>query len=423
MTCLHCGTPVPAGSRRDRRYCGNKCRASASIDRRKNGVAPPTPWQHPAFQSDNPVLRTAAEHARQLGQAHGWSPSTIRGTIDGLTTVLHDLPSDRRVRSTEVRAQIPHAAPTLRIIEVLTGLDLLDNDTTPAIRIWIDRSTDQLPTGFAEAVRGWLLVLLDGDRRARPRSPNSLYAYFKFVRPVIEDWATDHGHLREITAADVAAVLKPLRGHQHRCTAVALRSLFRFAKKHGLVFANPTTRLKATRVPPVLIPLTDTEIHAIEQATTSPAQLLIVALTVVHAARAATIRLLNLDDLDLPNHRITLAGHTQRLSDLTRHALQTWLEHRKTHWPRSPNRHVLISARTAIATIPVSHVYLQDQIRSIGVTTDRLRADRILHEALTAGADPLHLSLVFSLSLATASRYADIAQQLLADQLELDSPR
>ena len=415
MTCLHCGTAIPAGSRRDRRYCGNKCRASASIDRHKNGVAPPAPWQHPAFASDNPVLRTAAEHARHLGQAHGWSPTTIRGTIDGLTTVLADLPSGRRVRSTAVRARIPHAAPTLRITEVLTGLDLLDDDATPAIRVWIGRSTDQLSTGFAEAVRSWLLVLLDGDRRARPRSPNSLYAYFKFVRPVIEGWATDYGHLREITAADVASVLKPLRGHQHRCTVVALRSLFRFAKKRGLVFADPTTRFKATRVPLALVPLTDTEIHAIEQATTSPAQRLIVALTVVHAARAATIRLLTLDDLDLPNHRITLAGHTQRLSDLTRHALQTWLEHRKTQWPHSPNRHVLISTRTAIAAAPVSHVYLQDQIRSLGVTTDRLRADRILHEALTAGADPLHLSLVFNLSLATASRYADIAQQLLAD--------
>jgi hypothetical protein len=83
---------------------------------------------------------------------------------------------------------------------------------------------------------------------------------------------------------------------------------------------------------------------------------------------------------------------------------------------------VLISARTAIATTPVSNVYLQNQIRSLGVTTDRLRQDRILHEALTVGADPLHLSLVFNLSLSTASRYADIAQQLLADQPGFDAP-
>ncbi|MBV9163649.1 MAG: hypothetical protein JO281_19335 [Pseudonocardiales bacterium] len=47
-----------------------------------------------------------------------------------------------------------------------------------------------------------------------------------------------------------------------------------------------------------------------------------------------------------------------------------------------------------------------------------VNVDRILHEALTVGPDPLHLSLVFNLSLSTASRYADIAQRLLDGRLE-----
>ena len=42
----------------------------------------------------------------------------------------------------------------------------------------------------------------------------------------------------------------------------------------------------------------------------------------------------------------------------------------------------------------------------------------MLHEALTAGPDPLHLALVFNLSHTTASRYAAIAQNLLDDQIE-----
>jgi hypothetical protein len=418
VNCLHCGTPIPAGSRRDRRYCGNRCRAWASIERRKTGVQPPAPWQHPALHSDIPILRTAAEHAQQLGQAHGWSRSTTRCAIDGLTAVLDDLPVGGRVRLTEVRARIPRTAPILRITEVLTDLDLLDDDTTPAIRSWIDRNADQLPPGFAEDVRAWLLVLLDGDRRAGPRSPNSLYAHFKFVRPVIERWAADHDHLREITTADITTALEPLRGHQHRCTVVALRSLFRFAKKRGLIFSNPTTHLKATRVEPTLMPLTDNEIRAVEQAATDPAQRLIVALAAVHAARTATIRHLTLDDLDLPNRRITLAGHNQRLGELTLRALRAWIEHRRAAWPHSPNQHVLVSTRTAIGTAPVSHVYVQDEMRGLGVKVDRIREDRILHEALTVGPDPLHLSLVFNLSLSTASRYAAIAQRLLDDQLD-----
>jgi hypothetical protein len=38
-----------------------------------------------------------------------------------------------------------------------------------------------------------------------------------------------------------------------------------------------------------------------------------------------------------------------------------------------------------------------------GSSIDRIRADRILHEALTAGPDPLHLSLVFNISHATTT--------------------
>jgi hypothetical protein len=49
---------------------------------------------------------------------------------------------------------------------------------------------------------------------------------------------------------------------------------------------------------------------------------------------------------------------------------------------------------------------------------ERIRQDRVLHEALTAGPDPLHLALVFNLSHTTASRYAAIAQDLLDDQIE-----
>ena len=40
----------------------------------------------------------------------------------------------------------------------------------------------------------------------------------------------------------------------------------------------------------------------------------------------------------------------------------------------------------------------------------------MLHEALTARADPLHLALVFGLSHTAASKYTLIACDLLADQ-------
>jgi hypothetical protein len=239
VNCLHCGAPIPAGSRRDRVYCNNNCSALASYYRRKSGAAPPPRWQHPAPRSADPALRAAAACARQLGETHGWSPSTIRCALDGLMVLLDDRAADERVTLTEIRTRTPRHTSAPRVAEVLAGLDLLADDSTPAIRSWAERRSGDLPAGFADAVRAWLLVLLDGDTRTRPRSYASIYVYFAAVQPLIEHWAADRGHLREVTTADIKTVLDPLRGHQLRTTTVAVRSLFRFAKKRGLVFANP----------------------------------------------------------------------------------------------------------------------------------------------------------------------------------------
>ena len=416
MTCLHCGTPIPAGSRRDRVYCTSNCSALASYYRRKSGAVPPPRWQHPALGSASAALRAAADRARQLGDTHGWSPSTIRCAMDGLTVLLDGRPAGERVTLTEIRTRTPRHASAPRVAEVLAGLGLLEDDTTPAIRSWIERRTGKLPQGFATAVQSWLLVLLDGDTRARPRSHASIYVYFAAVQPLIGRWAADRGHLREVTAADIKAVLDPLRGHQLRTTTVAVRSLFRFAKKRGLVFANPAARLKAADPGGSLLPMTDAEIQAVQQAATTPAQRLIVALAAIHAARWAPIRDLTLDDLDLPSRRITIAGHPQRLGELTHRALRAWLDHRRGTWPRTPNRHVLISGKTALGTGPVSRSYLTWNLQRHGVSIERIRRDRVLHEALAARADPLHLALVFGLSHTTASKYALIACDLLGGQ-------
>jgi len=424
VTCPHCGQPVTAPGRRDRIYCTQTCRRQAQYARRTTG-APPPPWtqqrrwEHPALASDNATLRAAAFRARQLGEAHGWSPSTIRGAMDGLTVLLIDRPEGQPVTLTDIRERTPRRTSNYRVAEVLGELELLADDTTPAIRAWIDRSAGALPAGFAADVRAWLLVLLDGDARARPRSHSSIYVYFGTVRPFIERWATDSGraHLREITTADITTTLQPLRGNQYRNAITALRSLFRFAKKRRLIFTDPTTRLRQPGVESLVLPMTEDEIRTVEQIAVTPAQRLVVALAAVHAARAAPIRHLTLDDLDLPNRRITIAGHRQRLGELPYRALLAWLEHRRATWPLTANQ----PQRTALGNAPVCRYYLKRHLLLRGVHLEHIRADRVLHEALTVGPDPLHLALVFNLSHTTASRYAGIAQKLLDDQLD-DTP-
>jgi integrase len=420
VNCPHCGKPIPPGSRRDRVYCSNNCSALASYYRRKNGVPAPPRWQHPALDSASPALRAAAELATQLGGANGWSRSTVRCAIDGLTLVLDSRPDSERVTLTEIRARTPRHSSAPRVAEVLAGLGMLEDDTVPAIRSWIDRRAGELPQGFTAAVRDWLLVLLDGSARSRPRSHTTIYVYFAEVRPLIGRWSASRGHIREVTTEDIRAGLDHLSGHPLRTAISAVRSLFRFAKKHGLIFANPARRLKADAPAVSLLPMDDAEIRAVERAISSPAQRLMVALAVVHAARWEAIRDLTLDDIDLPNRRITIAGHPQRLGDLSHKALRTWLDHRRAAWPHTPNRHVLVSEKTALGDEPVSRSYLNWNLQRHGVSIERIRRDRVLHEALTARADPLHLTLVFGISQTTASKYTLIACDLLADQPDHD---
>jgi integrase len=102
--------------------------------------------------------------------------------------------------------------------------------------------------------------------------------------------------------------------------------------------------------------MAEAEIHAVEQLAVTPLQQLIVALAAVHAARPAAIRHLTLDDLDLPNRRITITGHDQRLGELPYGALRAWLRQRRATWPNTPNRHVLVSKRTVLGLGPVSDV-------------------------------------------------------------------
>ena len=130
--------------------------------------------------------------------------------------------------------------------------------------------------------------------------------------------------------------------------------------------------------------MTAEQIRAAEQAAVAPAQRLAIALAAVHAARPGAIRELTLDDIGLPSRRITIAGHRQRLGELTCNALLAWLGYRRATWPDTANRHVLVSRISALAT----------------------------------GADPLHLALVFNIDHTNAMACANAARSLLSSPAE-----
>jgi hypothetical protein len=53
--------------------------------------------------------------------------------MEALAAALADRPPGKPVKLTEVRARIPRHASSLRVAEVLTDLELLENDSVSAV--------------------------------------------------------------------------------------------------------------------------------------------------------------------------------------------------------------------------------------------------------------------------------------------------
>ncbi|MEW9551169.1 hypothetical protein [Nonomuraea sp. NPDC050783] len=284
----------------------------------------------------------------------------------------------------------------------------------------MDRRIDQLTHDIGVDVRAWTHELLYGGRRSRPRDKGTVRTYLMAAHPALITWSATYSTLREVTRHDAEQALADLTGSHRRRVAVALRSLFRFAKRTGRIFADPTRRLSGGPPNSALpMPLDNRLLaQAVEQATT-PAQRLVLALAAIHAARPGTLCQLTLDDIDIPNRRITLRGHTRRLDDLTAQLLTEYLRERATRWPRTANPHLFLSERTAHDTQPTTDWWLKKQFRGLGLTVNQIRMDRQLEEALAQGPDALHLAAIFGISERAAIRYANAARQLRENTHEL----
>jgi integrase len=269
----------------------------------------------------------------------------------------------------------------------------------------------------------WLRLLHDGGPRNKAKAEATVWGYLNRIRPILLAWSDHYDHLREVTRDDVVAALDQLHGHQRRQALVALRSLFSRARKNSTIFRDPTRGLKVGQHQyGVLQPLLSDAIDQAVEAAKTPAAQVMVALAAVHAARAADMINLLLDDVDLGNRRITIGGRLHPLDDLTHHLLSEWLRHRQDRWPDTANPHLLISHHTALTTKPASGKGVSLILHGQAATLERLRRDRILEEALACGADPLHLSSVFGFDTKTAIHYANSARALLTTAAEEQDP-
>jgi hypothetical protein len=349
-----------------------------------------------ASAPDNPWLAWALHLAHTMAETRGFDPIVRRALNRNLVMLLANHAEGDTARVSDFHRVITNRGASLvHVIDVLATMGVLHDDRPRVFDTWLESKLDKLAPAIASQVQRWAHVLGDGGPRRPPRTPATAMAYLNAARPALLAWSETYHHLREITRDDVVAYLDTLRG-ESRCAAfVALRSLCSWAKREGVIFRNPTNRIRlGKRTSPIWQQLSDDDIaHAVAAATTPQARLC-VTLAAVHAARPGQIRGLQLDDVDLGNRRLTIAGKTRPLDELTHRVLIEWLGHRRSRWPHTANQHLLISKHSALRLGPVSASFILD-LRGLPANLERLRIDRQLEEALACGGDPLHLATVF----------------------------
>jgi hypothetical protein len=137
-----------------------------------------------------------------------------------------------------------------------------------------------------------------------------------------------------------------------------------------------------------------------------------VALAGVHALLPGQIRHLRLDQVDLPGRRLGPGGLDRPLDEFTATAIRGYLAFRNHRWPATTSPYLLVTRKTAHTGEPVSRYWMNRLFRSLPVTAEQLRDDRIIEEALSGRADPLHLAAVFGFGPRTGLRYAGAARDL-----------
>jgi integrase len=348
--------------------------------------------------------------------ARGWPRGVRYGVQRALGILLAGHVEGDTIRYSEMFPTLrPLELGVERTAEVLAEMGVLIDDRRPTFEDWLERKLDGLAPGIRRDVEAWARTLHDGGPRARARDPATVWNHLNCARPALLDWSARYGHLREVTHDDILAHLEALHGSARANALVALRSLFAFCRKHGLVFCDPARQIKVGERPQRLVqPLQPAEIAQAVAHVKTPAARLILAFAAVHAARSGAIRALRLEDVGLGDCRLVTADRIRPLDDLTRGVLRAWLDHRRARWPGTANPHLLVNTKTALETGPVSGRWVNKMLRGLPVTFERLRADRILKEALAHGRpDPLHLTAVFGLDDKSAIRYATAARELL----------
>ncbi|WP_370062301.1 hypothetical protein [Streptacidiphilus sp. MAP5-3] len=100
--------------------------------------------------------------------------------------------------------------------------------------------------------------------------------------------------------------------------------------------------------------------------------------------------------------RLHLDGRVILLAPQVEQRLRAYLDVRDRRWPLTANPHLFITQFTARRISPVTSAWVN---KTLGMTAQSIREDRILDEARESGGDVRRLCALFGVSVGTALRY------------------
>lgn len=344
--------------------------------------------------------QTLSEHAT----THGWGHTTIKSARQGLMILLslQDTPG-APLKATDILRLIQIELPARRLLDICSAAGVLDDDRVPAVLGWFATQITGLPEPMSSELHAWFGVMLHGSKtppRRRARSEITTRLHLRWVLPALRAWAAaGKTSLREISIDDIYEVL-PASGSVRVTMGQGLRSLFRILHGLKIVFNNPARYVRSgTLEPGTPLPV---QIAVIREAldSTDPARAALAALVAFHALRAGQLRHLQLTDIR--DGRLHLDGRVIPLAEPVRARLAAWLDYRNERWPETANPHVFLNARNAIRTNAPGTQWLY---LTLGVSSQAIREDRILHEVHATGGDVRRVADLFGLSIDGVQRY------------------
>jgi hypothetical protein len=281
--------------------------------------------------ANNPWLAWALHLAHTMADTRGFDPVVRRALNRTLVMLLADHADGQLLSASQVYpVLLARGTSIIHTTQILQAMGIFVDDWPATFEVWLEGKLNGLAPGIHAETSRWARVLHDGGPRTRARDEKTVRGYLWAVRPALLAWSVGHDHLREVTHQEVLAHVEALHGQQRQTTLVALRSLFAWAKKTGVIFRDPAAAIRVGRLDwPIWQPLTPEQIAQTVKAATTPQARLLVALAAVHAARTSAARTLRLEDVDLGNRRLTIAGRPRPLDELTHRVLLEWLDYRR----------------------------------------------------------------------------------------------